>query len=166
MSLDSAEASITQINEAYASALQTALTNNAGKNLDQETIANILSTIKNDQNINNANVKAMTNVKTAKATVDGVFNNLQLTVDSLASGSAQALPGANQAIQQLYTGLKTVQTGLGDKSTANTLINGANSIYQGSLALGQGTSTLNNGFNTYKSGVDVYKRQDTSHFFM
>ena len=42
MSLDSAEASITQINEAYAIALQTALTNNAGKNLDQETIANIL----------------------------------------------------------------------------------------------------------------------------
>ncbi|WP_281518390.1 YhgE/Pip domain-containing protein [Thomasclavelia cocleata] len=157
MSLDSAEASITQINEAYASALQTALTSNAGKNLDQETIANILSTIKNDQNINNANVKAMTNVKTAKATVDGVFNNLQLTVDSLASGSAQALPGANQAIQQLYTGLKTVQTGLGDKSTANTLINGANSIYQGSLALGQGTSTLNNGFNTYKSGVNSAK---------
>lgn len=157
MTLDNAETSIAQINDAYANALQTALTNNAGKNLDQETITNIISTIKNDQNIKAANVKAVTNVKTAKLTVDGVFNNLQLTVNSLASGSAQALPGANQAIEQLYTGLKTVQAGLGDKSTSNTLINGANSIYQGSLALSQGTTTLDNGFTTYKNGVNTAK---------
>lgn len=157
MTLDNAEASINQINNAYASALQTALTNNAGKQLDQETIANIISTIKNDQNIKTANVNAVTNVKTARATVDGVFNNLQLTINSLASGSTQALPGANQAIKQLYTGLKTVQLGLGDKLTSNTLINGANSIYQGSLALGQGTLSLNSGFTSYKNGVSSAK---------
>lgn len=155
--LDNANTSITEINNAYAKALQSALTNNAGKTLDQETINNILTSIKNDQDINNANVKAVTNIKTAQATVDGVFNNLQLTVSSLANGSAQALPGANQAINQLYTGLKTVQAGLGNQTTSNTLINGAHSIYQGSLALGQGTTTLNNGFTTYSAGVNSAK---------
>lgn len=155
--LDNANTSITEINNAYARALQSALTNNAGKTLDQETINNILTSIKNDQDINNANVKAVTNIKTAQATVDGVFNNLQLTVSSLANGSAQALPGANQAINQLYTGLKTVQAGLGNQTTSNTLINGAHSIYQGSLALGQGTTTLNNGFTTYSAGVNSAK---------
>lgn len=155
--LDNANTSITEINNAYARALQSALTNNAGKTLDQETINNILTSIKNDQDINSANVKAVTNIKTAQATVDGVFNNLQLTVSSLANGSAQALPGANQAINQLYTGLKTVQAGLGNQTTSNTLINGAHSIYQGSLALGQGTTTLNNGFTTYSAGVNSAK---------
>ena len=155
--LDNAQTSITEINNAYVKALQSALTDNAGKTLDQETINNILTSIKNDQDINNANVKAITNVKTAQATVDGVFNNLQLTISSLANGSAQALPGANQAINQLYTGLKTVQTGLGNQTTSNTLINGAHSIYQGSLALGQGTTTLNNGFTTYSAGVNSAK---------
>lgn len=155
--LDNANTSITEINNAYAKALQNALTNNVGKTLDQETINNILTSIKNDQDINNANIKAVTNVKTAQATVDGVFNNLQLTVSSLANGSTQALPGANQAINQLYTGLKTVQAGLGNQTTSNTLINGAHSIYQGSLALDQGTTILNNGFTTYSTGVNSAK---------
>ena len=155
--LDSAQTSITEINNAYNQALQNALTSNAGKILDQETIDNIISSIKNDQNINDANIKAVTNVKTAKVTIDTVFNNLQLTVSSLAGGCAQALPGANQAIKQLYTGLKTVQAGLGDQTTSNTLINGASSIYQGSLALNQGTTTLSNGFTAYSNGVNSAK---------
>lgn len=155
--LDNTQATVAEINNAYAKAIQNALTSNAGKTLDQETINNILTSIKNDQEINNANIKTITNVKTAQATINGVFNNLQLTVSSLANGSTQALPGANQAIKQLYTGLKTIQAGLGDQTTSNTLINGASSIYQGSLALGQGTTTLNSGFTTYSAGVNRAK---------
>lgn len=155
--LDNTQATVAEINNAYAKAIQNALTSNAGKTLDQETINNILTSIKNDQEINNANIKTITNVKTAQATINGVFNNLQLTVSSLANGSTQALPGANQAIKQLYTGLKTIQAGLGDQTTSNTLINGASSIYQGSLALGQGTTTLNGGFTTYSAGVNRAK---------
>lgn len=156
-SLDNAQLAVNQINDAYTQALQSALAENAGKNLDSKTITNIVDSIKNDQEIQNAGVKAISNIKTAQVTIDSVFNNLQLTVSSLANGSTQALPGADQAIKQLYTGLKTVQLGLGDKTTPNTLINGANTIYQGSLALDKGTTTLSNGFNTYSSGVNSAK---------
>lgn len=156
--LNQTESSITEINNAYNQAFERALNNNDGKVLDQETITNILTTIKNDQEIDKANLNALTGLKTVQATVDGVFNNLQLTVSSLATGSTQALSGANQAIKQLYTGLKTVQAGLGSQTTANTLINGADSLYQGSIALNQGTTALDLGFASFRTGVNSAKK--------
>ena len=155
--LDNTQTSINNLNEVYIKTIQDVLTNNANKNLDQETIDNIITNIKNNQDISDANLKATTNIKTTKTSVNVIFNTLQTSISKLENGASKSLPGANQAISQLYTGLKTVQFGLGSPTTNNTLINGASSINLGSKELSQGANSLNSGFSTYSAGVNSAK---------
>lgn len=156
-SLDNTKESLTNLNSTYLQVLQEALVNNQGKTLDEDTINKIMTSISNNQTIKTANSESMKNITISKMTAEGIFKNLQQTINVLATNSSKALPGASQAINQLYSGLKTVQAGLGDETSPNTLINGANSLYQGTNALNNGFNTLNTGLNTYCLGVNSAK---------
>ncbi len=117
----------------------------------QSVAANLQAASAADQQIA-ANLQAIQQAAPQLQQLNGQIAQLQSSVAQLAQASNVALPGANQAINQLNSGLSNIQVAVNGSGSQPGLVGGAQQLSTGLNQMNQMVPTLTSGIDQLSAG--------------